>query len=409
MRWLIRNWHLKLGALALATVLYTGLVFSGSFNDQTFPAVPIAAIHQPNDTYVLTQELGTVDVHYRFATDSPNRVTIGSFAVTIDLAQYKMSLAPQAQSLPVTVRPLINAVTVLDYAPTSVSVAIDRLGVRTVRVVVDRGEVPAGLEIGTSTVSAQEVTATGPESLLQRVDRAVARVHIDQSGIDVHNQVELVPVDIDGRLVPSVELTPLAVNVDIDVRTVETSKTVPVRPVLSGAPATGFEVGEVTVNPAAVTLRGAPDVLSGITEVLTSPISLANARAQVTVTAVLVLPTGTRLSDTSASRPTVVIKISEEIGTRTFLVGLLCTGQPSGSACLPQLSQVAVTLRGTVNALAALDPATLSVVLDATGLAPGSHVVTATLSVPRGFTLVGISPGTVTVIIVPPASPTPAP
>ena len=409
MRWLIRNWHLKLGALALATVLYTGLVFSGSFSELTFPGVPIAAIGQPNDTYVLTQELGNVDVRYRFAADSPNQVRISSFAVTIDLAQYKMSLAPQAQSLPVTVRPLIEGVTIIDYAPTSVSVAIDRLGVRTVRVVVDRGELPAGLEIGTTTVSPQEVTATGPESLLQRVDRAVARVHIDQSGIDVHNQVELVPVDIDGRLVPSVELTPLTVNVDIDVRTVETSKTVPVRPVLSGAPATGFEVGEVTVNPATVTLRGAPDVLSGVTEVLTNPISLATARAPVTTSAVLVLPTGTRLSDTTSSRPTVVIKISEEIGTRTFLVGLLCTGQPSGSACLPQFSQVAVTLSGTINALAALDPGTLSVVLDATGLAPGSHVVAATLSAPRGITLVGISPGTVTVNIVPSASPTPAP
>jgi len=390
MRWLIRNWHLKLGALALATVLYTGLVFSGSFNDQTFPGVPITAIGQPNDTYVLTQELGTVDVHYRFAVNSPNQVKIGSFAVTIDLAQYRMSLAPQLQSLPVTVRPLIDGVTILSYAPTAVSVAIDRLGVRTVRVLVDRGEVPAGLEIGATTVSAQEVTATGPNSLLQRVDRAVARVHIDQSGIDVHNQVQLVPVDI-------------------DVRTVETSKTVPVRPVLSGAPAPGFEVGDVTVDPAVVTLRGAPDVLSGVTEVLTNPISLSGARAPLTATATLVMPTGTRLSDVGASGPTVVVPVSEEVGTRTFLVGLVCTGQPSGSACLPQLSQVAVTLRGTVNALAALDPATLSVGLDATGLAPGTHVVKATLSAPRGITLVGISPATVTVTIVPPASPTPAP
>jgi YbbR domain-containing protein len=158
-----------------------------------------------------------------------------------------------------------------------------------------------------------------------------------------------------------------------------------------------------------VTLRGAPDVLSGVTEVLTNPISLATARASVTATAVLVLPPGTRLSAAGASAPTVVVQISEEIGTRTFLVGVLCSGQPSGSACLPGLSQVAVTLGGTVNALAALDPATLSVTLDATGLAPGSHVLEATLTVPRGITLVGISPATVTVTIVPPASPTPAP
>ena len=30
---LLRNWHLKLSAVLLAMVLYTGLVFSGSFSD----------------------------------------------------------------------------------------------------------------------------------------------------------------------------------------------------------------------------------------------------------------------------------------------------------------------------------------------------------------------------------------
>ncbi|TMB57950.1 MAG: hypothetical protein E6J47_01225 [Chloroflexi bacterium] len=215
--------------------------------------------------------------------------------------------------------------------------------------------------------------------------------------------------DIDGRLVPSIELIPSTVDVDIDVRTVETSKTVPVRPVLTGTPATGFEVGEVLVNPAVVTLQGAPDLLSTVTEVLTQPISMAGQRARVTATAVLALPSGTRLSDPSVPAPTVSVEIREEIASQTYLVGLLCTGQPNGSACLPQLSQVAVTLRGTVNALTALDPGTLTVLLDASGLAPGTHQVVPTLTPPSGMTLVGISPGSVTVKIVPPPSPTPAP
>jgi YbbR domain-containing protein len=409
MRWLVRNWHLKLGALALATILYTGLVFSGSFTDQTFAGVPITAVNQPDDSYVLTQELGTVDIRYRVIADSSNRVTVGSFAVSIDLAAYDMSISPQPQSLAVTVRSLVDGVSILDYAPKTVSVAIDRLGERTIRVAVDRGVVPTGLELGQTTLSDQQVTATGPESLLQQVDRALARVHIDESGIDVHNQVQLVPVDIDGRLVPSIELIPSTVDVDIDVRTLETSKTVPVRPALTGAPATGFEVGEVLVNPAVVTLSGAPDLLSAVTEVTTQPISVAGQRARVTATAVLVLPSGTRLSDPSLPAPTVSIEIREEIGTQTYLVGLLCTGQPSGSACLPQLSQVAVTLRGTVNALAALDAGTLTVNLDASGLSPGTHQLVPTLAPPSGITLVGISPGSVTVKIVPPPSPTPAP
>jgi YbbR domain-containing protein len=409
MRWLIRNWHLKLGALALATILYTGLVFSGSFTDQTFAGVPITAVNQPDDSYVLTQELGTVDIRYRVVADPSNRVTVGSFAVTIDLAAYDMSLSPQPQSLAVTVRSLVDGVSILDYSPKTVSVAIDRLGERTIRVAVDRGVVPTGLELGQTTVSDQQVTATGPESLLQQVDRALARVHIDESGIDVHNQVQLVPVDIDGRLVPSIELIPSTVDVDIDVRTIETSKTVPVRPVLTGTPATGFEVGEVLVNPAVVTIRGAPDLLSTITQVPTEPISLAGLQGRVTAEVALALPSGTSLSDPSVPAPTVSVEIREEIGTQTYLVGLLCSGQPNGSACLPQLSQVAVTLRGAVNVLAALDPGTLTVNLDASGLSPGTHAIVPTLAAPNGTTLVGISPGSVTVKIVPPASPTPAP
>ncbi len=43
------------------------------------------------------------------------------------------------------------------------------------------------------------------------------------------------------------------------------------------------------------------------------------------------------------------------------------------------------------------------------GLGPGSHTLTPTFSLPNGVDLVSVSPGSVTVQIVPPATPTPAP
>ena len=42
---LLRNWHLKLAALRLATILYTGFVFSGSFTDRL--SGPADRGHQP--------------------------------------------------------------------------------------------------------------------------------------------------------------------------------------------------------------------------------------------------------------------------------------------------------------------------------------------------------------------------
>jgi YbbR domain-containing protein len=407
MAWLVRNWALKLGAVALATILYTGLVFSGSFTDSTLPGVPVTTLDQPDGTYLLSQQLGSVDIRYRVATDAPAHVGAESFAVTIDLAAYDMSQSPQRQALPIRVRPLSDGLTVLSYAPVSVSVGIDRLGTAQVRVAVDYGVVPTGLEVGTPQLSVQEVTATGPDSLLHRVDRALATVRIDQSGIDCCGQVDLVPVDIDGRRVESVDLTPSTARVSIDVTTVETSRTVPIRPLLTGAPASGFEVGTVTADPSVVTLRGAPAVLAAIADVLTEPISLSGSNATLHATGSLVIPSGARLADPADAQPTITVQIRETIATRTLLLGLVCFGEPTGSACLPKIGQVAVTVRGTVSALDALDPANLTPTLDVTGLGPGDHLIQPTLTLPAGVTRVTISPISVTVTIVPPATPAP--
>jgi YbbR domain-containing protein len=407
MSWLFRNWALKLGAVALATILYTGLVFSGSFTEKILPDVQVTTLGQPEGTYLLTQQLGTVDIRYRSATNPSITVTPESFAVTIDLASYEMSQAPQVQSLKVTVRPLTDGLEFLSVTPNAISVALDRINQRQVGVAVDSGQVPAGLEIGTPQISAAQVTASGPESLLHRVDRALATVRIDPSGIDCCGQVDLVPVDVDGRRVESVDLNPSSVRVEIDVSTVETSRTVPIRPILTGAPAAGFEVGTVTADPSVVTLRGAPEVLAAIGEVLTEPISLSGSNATLRATANLVLPDGARLADPAASEPIILVQIRETVATRTLVLGVVCSGAPSGSACLPQIGQVAVTVRGTVSDLDALDSTNLTAVLDVTGLGPGDHLIQPTVALPTGVTRITISPISVTVTIVPPATPAP--
>ncbi|MEP6469179.1 MAG: CdaR family protein [Chloroflexota bacterium] len=409
MRWLLRNWHLKLAAIGLATVLYTGFVYSGSFSEQLFPGHAIEAINQPDGAFPLTQSLGSVDVQYRLSSGVTERVTEDSFSVTVDLASYDMARAPQLQSLEVHVDSLQDGVEVLSFRPTSVPVALDRLVQRQVRVEVQTGDVPEGLAIGTPRLSRDEVTASGPQSQLGRVDRAVARVQIFQSGIDVRQpQVALVPVDIDGRQVESVELQPATVTVEIDVRTVETSKTVPIRPLLTGAPAEGFRISGVTVEPSVVTIFGVPNALQDVAEVTSEPVALEGESISLTRDLQLALPEGTRLA-ADAATPVVSVTIVPAVATQTFLVGVTCRGAPNGSACLPQLTQLSVVVRGPEGVLAGLDPADITPTLDASGLSPGEHVLAPTFSLPRGVDLVSVSPGRVTVVIEPPASASPAP
>ncbi len=369
MRWLFRNWQLKIAAVALATILYTGLVYSGSFTEQTMPGVPIRGNNQPNG-FLLTDQLGSVSVTYRAATDITDPVTPDAFSAMADLSGYDMTHAGEPQSVAIRVSAVRDGITVLSFSPEQVSVAIDTVASREVPVTVDRGVVPDGLEIGEPTLTPQTVTARGPQSRLRRVDHAVAAVRIDPSGIDVDGAYDLTAVDALGRPVESIELTPASVSVKIDVSQVETTKTVPVRPQLGGNPAPGFAVTAVEVTPATVTLRGQPDALAGVTDLATEPLDISGATSGKTFTAGLVLPKGTRIADTPSTAK-VVVRIAAATGTRTFLTGVVCSGAAAGTACLPSQDQLAVTLSGPVGQLDAVDPTAITPVLDVTGLGGG--------------------------------------
>jgi YbbR domain-containing protein len=403
MGWLFRNWELKLGAAALATILYTGLVFSGSFTDARIAGITIQRINQPNGAYVITQQLPSVEVHYRQSRDA-SATTTDSFAATVDLGQYDMQRAGQAQSLPVQVRSLASGVTVLDFTPSAVTVTLDVLDQKTVDVFVDRGEVPDGLELGNPVLSSPTVLARGPKSLLSQVARAEAQISIDASGIDYSSQVRLVPVDANGEPVASVDLSPDVITVHVTVTTQETNKTVPVRPAVSGAPAAGFQVGQVVIDPPLVTLRGTPEALASIDDVATEPISLANLTADKAFTVKLVVPADVTLAGAGAATVKVQVTVVAATGSRTLLVGVVCRNVPSGDTCLPQVAQIAMTVSGPQPTIAALKPADVTPIVDVAGLAPGTYDRAPTVTLPKGVTLVGFSPAQVRVVIAAPTS-----
>ena len=410
MGFLLRNWHLKLSAVLLATVLYTGLVFSGEFSISTIQ-VRVEQVNQPANSYVLTGDLGLVSVEFRAPREQLNAVVAEAFVVRIDLSEYDMERAPEPQVLEIDVSALSEDIEILSVDPESVRVEIDRTDQRLVPVDVDVGVVPDGLEIDDPETSEDEVQIRGPASIVARVDRAVALVSIDGSGIDFRRPVDLVPVDIEGQPVGIglIEVVPQTISVSIDVQAVEETRTVPVRPVITGTPAPGFALEALSVEPSTVTLRGLPEVLAEIGEIVTEPLSIDEVASDQEFDAALVLPDGATLADGDEAEVTVTATIVPSVSSRTFVVGVIC--QNAGSnACLPGLEQLSVTLSGPGEVLAELTAAALTPIVDAGGLAPGSYSLTPVLSgVPDGVDLVGISPGSVPVTIVAPATPAPTP
>ena len=411
MGFLLRNWHLKLSAVLLATVLYTGLVFSGSFSERTIQ-VRVEQVNAPGDSFVLSGDLGFVEVTYRTANDLAGSVTAEAFVGRVDLAEYEMDRAPEPQVLDVNVSALTDGIEVLSVSPATVRVEIDRIDVRTVPVEIETGPVPSGLEIDDPVLSDEEVQVRGPASIVGQVDRAIALVSISASAIDFNEPVDLVAVDVEGQPVDArrVEIEPKTVSVQIDVRATETNKTVPVRPDIGGTPAPGFALESLGIEPSLVTLRGLPDVLAGINEVLTEPLSIDGVSSSQEFDAELVLPEGTRLADGSgASGITVTASIGPSVSSRTFVVGIVCEGAGQ-NACLPAIDQLTVTLSGPGGTLSGLAAGDVTPAVDVSGLDPGTYDLQPSIgALPEGVELVALTPGTITVTIRAPATPAPSP
>jgi len=207
----IHNWPLKLGAVALATLLYAGVI---STNAQVFPvSIPIEAIGVTSDVTILS-DLGAVrEVRYLAPEDLGLRLDSSTFRATVDLSDAD----PGRVSVAVEVESIDPRVQVLDFQPRRIVVELDVVVSRVVPVRVVIGPVPSGLDVGDPIVEVEEVTISGPASVVERVAEVQARVSIDASGIDVNRLVDLLPVDLAGEPLAPVDVVPESTRVRLPV------------------------------------------------------------------------------------------------------------------------------------------------------------------------------------------------
>jgi YbbR domain-containing protein len=402
----VHNWPLKLAAIALATLLYVGVVLTQDVQRWT-NRVPITPQSLAPDAVLVSITPSEV-TEIRYIAPSGVQVGAGTFTATVDLSAVDPSVG--SAIVPVEVEPSDERIRILEVQPTSVRVELDPLTSQTVPIEVDRGEAPPGLEVGEPQLDATEALVTGPASAVDRVVKAVASVTIPASGLDVDEDVTLVPVDALGEAVSPVDVDPEIVRVFIRVGSAAESKSLPVNPIVIGTPASGFEVVSVTATPAAITVEGDADALEALSKADTTPVSVAGATADLSATVTLALPV-----DVQSLGPTevqVAVEIRPITATRTFSAGILLAGARDDRTYALSTDRVNVVIGGPVAELDRLDPSRFTVTVDVSALPIGTTdaVAVSVGNLPAGLAAVSVSPSTVTVTVAEPArSPSPSP
>jgi YbbR domain-containing protein len=397
----VHNWPLKLAAIGLAALLYGGVVLTQNSNTFTQP-IPVIPRNIPDGAVLLTLPPPTQSISYFAPTDVP-APTASSFTAFVDLT----GIEPNGQIVqrPVQVENADARIQILSVSPPYVNVQLDQFTRRVVPVEIEQGVPPAGLTVGVMDVEPKQVTVEGAKSLVDKVVKAMGSVVIQEPGIDIDQDVDLIPVDSVGNRVSPVDLSPRFVHVTLPVFSDRQSRTLPVKPVITGTPAPGFEVESVTVTPTVVTVEGDADQLSTLVSVNTMPVSINGASSPLTTTADLDLPAGVvPIGDTQVS---VKVTFRPLTSTRNFEAGVQLVGERADLAYSIDVDRILATIGGSVADLDRLEASTLVMDLDVAGLGPGVSAVRVTAALPAGLTLVAASPETVLVTVTEraPASP----
>jgi YbbR domain-containing protein len=396
-RFLVRNWPLKLAALAFATLLYATVVVAQNQRSINV-SVPVSAINQPAGVFVLSNLDSVTQIKFFAPQDTPP-LDSSSFRATVDLS----NVNPKARrvSVPVHVEATDDRVQVLEVRPSRINIEVDQVVSRSVRVEVVKGPVPSRLDVRKPVLSSDMVTVKGPASEVRRVDRAEARIQLDPFGIDFDRDVELIPVDALGNEI-KVDVDPAAVHVTVAVIADRRTKSLPVTPNVTGAPAPGFEIAAIAVQPLVITVEGDADQLAGLTSVDTAPIAVAGATSNVSTTVGLALPTG--VLPIGADSVRVTISVKQVTATRTFSAGIVLTGARSDRVYTLSTSHVLVTLGGSIADLDGLEGRAFDVQAAVGGFDSGRHEVQVVANLPAGLALLAASPARVVVTVTLPSA-----
>jgi YbbR domain-containing protein len=390
---LVHNWPLKLAAVGLATLLYGGLVVSQSTRTLDDIVIPIRTVGQPADSFMLTSIDPVTQIRY-FAP-SGTRPLSSDFEASIDLSGVQPGSGPQR--VPVQVHSVDTRIRIVGVQPDHVTVNLDIVDRKTVSVVVEHAPAPEGLELGDESAEPDTVEVFGPASVIERVVAARASVIIQESGIDVDQDIELVPIDELGEAVAMVDVEPRSSHVVIPVFSDRETRTLPINPIVTGDPAAGFEIATVTVDPPVMLVEGDADQLSELIRVDTDQIPMTGVSSDRTVNVGLDLPIGVLAVGGEGVRVTITLR--PVTATRTFSAGFRLIGAGRGLSYAVEADRILVTIGGSVADLDRLSGSAAVVDVDVTGLQPGTEIVTVTMDLPPGTTLVSASPSSVGVTI----------
>ena len=401
---ILNNWSLKLLSLIIALVIWLIIVnYDNPNTTRVISGIPIDVLGTEtltaNDMTYRVAGNQTASVRVRCPRRLAQQLKVADFRATADFSQ----LYSFTNQVPVVITCTNSRVLdeYLTQITQSLEVTIEDIITRQIDVGVNVGGTPSdGCQVGEVTPSPSVVTVRAPESIANQISAAGVSVDVNtlsesttlHASLDLYNAGGSV---IDTTGMDSLELSSAEIAVAVEIENV---KNVSIAYTVAGqdSVAKGYRYAGSTITPETVKVAGRKIKLLDL-----KSISLPEGELDVTGSTETVeknyqlsdlqLPEGISLVDSPETEIHIELLV-EKLETKTFELDLSRVTEINLDDSLQianEDAKLSVTVEGLASDLAALEASEISGTLDLAGLTEGTYSVTAEVSVPDGFRLVG--------------------
>lgn len=234
----------------------------------------------------------------------------GEIIAYVDLA----GMEKGKHKLPVKVQPVKGAM-LTTVQPDKVEIELEELGEHIMPIKVEvKQNPPAGFELREVNLSPDKCMVTGDPAVVNRIAVIAAPLSLgDSRGIGAYTVV-LEARDNQGNLISQgISLLPEKVKAYVVVENMKEQKNIPIKSQIKGKPAEGYRIGEISVDPAVISLMGEKITIDTITEVLTREIDLSEKKESFSQVVDIIIPEGVTALPLQVNVKITIEKVNDKV------------------------------------------------------------------------------------------------
>ncbi|NLB20990.1 MAG: hypothetical protein GX829_09290 [Clostridium sp.] len=321
------------------------------------------------------------------------RSVASNFRVVADLED--LPLKKGTNEIPITIT---DSPSELDVSPSSnlkVTIVLDDFVERDINIVSQYEASPEiGKYINGITFNPSTSKVRGAAEYVNRVTSLAARGERGSLSKNHQEIVTLIPLDENNNEVNHVMVSPLYVEVSVEVFD---TKTVPITVTSQGEVGEGLELKELNPSITEILITGPTSLLSQVNEIVTEKVDLANITEAGEIIKSLVIPEG--IIPVNGVTNVTVLATVEIFETKTISKKLTITGLGTNFKAELSASSINITISGTKLTLDAITDDVVSAEIVLNDLNVGVYEITPTVTLPVGVNLKEFNPQVISVTI----------